>query len=142
MAQLIEFSINHWILVTVFFGLLALLIGSEVSRKLSGAVEISPIEATQKLNRDKAVLLDVRNEREYSSEHIIDALHIPQNELTQRLPELAKYKDQPVIVYCANGNRSVSTCARLRKDGFQQVFNLSGGLTAWQSANLPISKGG
>jgi rhodanese-related sulfurtransferase len=54
---------------------------------------------------------------------------------------LGKYRDRPVSVYCRSGNQSLSACGKLRKQGFEKVYNLKGGVLGWQQADLPVSKG-
>ena len=85
-------------------------------------------------------VLDVRENDEFAAGHLPKARHIPLKELEARLPELAKFKEKPVIVTCRSGARSGSACRALRKAGFTQVHNLKGGVPAWQQANLPVEK--
>ena len=77
---------------------------------------------------------------EYSSGHIVNSVHIPLSNLKTRISELNKYKNQKIIVSCRSGNRSSQACASLKKEGFEEVFNLSGGVMAWENASLPLVK--
>lgn len=138
--RLTEFVINHWQLTSAFVGICALLIVTEVRRRLYGVPQLGPHAATQTLNADGTLLLDVREDNEYKQGHISNALHIPLGQLGQRLQELDAYRDRPLVVYCRTGNRSDSAAARLRKQGFTTVYNLAGGIVAWQNANLPVTK--
>jgi rhodanese-related sulfurtransferase len=106
----------------------------------SGGKNISVNEATLLINRQDALVLDVRETAEWSAGHIPDARHIALGHLGKHLSEIDKYKDKPVIVVCASGNRSGSACGTLRKAGFQQVFNLGGGIRTWSEAGLPMTK--
>lgn len=139
-ARILEFVGNHPILFLAFFGTLGLLIASEVSRRRSGMKPISPIEATQLSNRQNAIFLDIRDESEYRVGHIPSAVHIPLKTLPQRIAELEKTRESPIITYCRSGNRSTGAGSVLKKHGFETVYNLSGGLTAWEKANLPVSR--
>lgn len=139
-ARIIEFVGNHPLLIAAFFGTLGLLIASEVSRLLSGMKSIGPTEATQLSNREDAVFLDIREEGEYRGGHIPESIHIPIKQLPERVGELGKHKGRPVIAYCRSGSRSSSAGSLLKKHGFENVYNLGGGITAWQKANLPLSK--
>mgnify|MGYP003524811366 CR=1 FL=1 len=94
---------------------------------------VSPLQATLMINREDAVVVDVREAAEYVGGHI-------PNQLDKRLPELEKFKARSIIVNCASGNRSSSACGALRRAGFAKVFNLSGGISAWDQAGLPITK--
>ncbi len=139
-ARIVEFIGNHPILILAFVGTLGALVASEVSRRLSGMKSIGPVEATQLSNRDNAVFLDTRDHGEYTGGHIPQAVHIPIKQLPERVAELAKYKNCPVIAYCRSGNRSNGAGSILRKNGFERVYNLGGGIAGWQNANLPLSK--
>jgi len=107
-----------------------------------GGKGISVTEATLLINREDAVVVDVRETSEWSSGHIPNARHIALGQLTQRIGELEKVKSKPVIVCCASGNRSSTACGSLKKAGFEKVFNLSGGIRAWSDAGLPITAKG
>jgi rhodanese-related sulfurtransferase len=107
-----------------------------------GGKGISVTEATLLINREDAVVVDVRETSEWSSGHIPNARHIALGQLNQRLGELEKIKSKPVIVCCASGNRSSSACGTLKKAGFERVFNLSGGIRAWSDAGLPTTAKG
>ncbi len=138
-AQIIEFTGNHPFLILAFVGTLAALVYSEISRRLSGMQTVGAVEATQLSNRENAVFLDIREDREYQGGHIPEAIHIPLSQLSQRISELSKYKDNPVIAYCRSGSRSNAAGGVLKKNGFETVYNLGGGIMAWEKANLPVS---
>ena len=138
-AQIIEFTGNHPFLILAFVGTLAALIYSEISRRLSGMLTAGAIEATQLSNRENAVFLDIREDKEYQGGHLPEAIHIPLSQLSGRVSELGKFKDRPVIAYCRSGNRSNAAGGVLKKNGFQSVYNLGGGIVAWEKANLPVS---
>lgn len=140
MEQFIEFALKNWYLFVALLVILGLLIGGEILRKVRGIDNVTPARALQLLNHDDAVVLDIRDLGEYKAGHIPDARHTPLSNLKDRLSELTKFKNKPVIVYCQTGGRSGSACALLKKNGFETVYNLSGGLSAWQSANLPVKK--
>jgi len=107
-----------------------------------GGKGISVTEATLLINREEAVVVDVRETSEWSSGHIPNARHIALGQLSQRVGELEKVKSKPVIVCCASGNRSSTACGTLKKAGFERVFNLSGGVRAWSDAGLPVTMKG
>ena len=138
-AQIIEFTGNHPFLILAFVGTLAALVYSEISRRLSGMQTVGAVEATQLSNRENAVFLDIREDREYQGGHIPEAIHITLSQLSQRISELSKYKDNPVIAYCRSGSRSNAAGGVLKKNGFETVYNLGGGIMAWEKANLPVS---
>ncbi len=138
-ARLIEFTTNHPLLIIAFFGVLTALVFSEVRSRLNGMKSVGPLQATQLSNRENAIFLDIRDDAEYRTGHIPDAIHIPLKQLPERIKELEKHRGSPVITYCRSGNRSTATGGILKKHGFESVYNLGGGLMAWQKSNLPVS---
>lgn len=104
-----------------------------------GGNNISVADATLKLNREDAVVIDVRETHEWDRGHIPNARHIALGQLGKRIQEVEKFKTRPIIVVCASGNRSSSACGTLKRAGFEQVFNLSGGIGAWSEAGLPVT---
>ena len=135
--QLVEFVGNHWYLflaLAVIVGLLThnLIVGSKGS--------VDPLQATDMMNRREAVVIDVRPAADFAKGHIINALNIPMNGFKNQLATLNKYKGKPIIVNCRSGAQSSMACGHLRKAGFEEVFNLQGGIMAWESANLPLTR--
>ena len=140
MNQLITFTSNNTILVVAIILVSLMLIHSLVGEKLRGYSSVSPAQSTQMINQDEALILDVRENKEYSEGHIINSVHIPLSSLKTRMNDIEKYKTKKIIVACRSGHRSSQACANLKKEGFEQIFNLGGGVMAWESANLPLIK--
>ena len=140
MPQLLEFVINHWDLFLALAIILFMMFSGGLGSRLRGYKQISAQEAVQLLNHDDALLLDVREDSEFKDGHIIDAMHIPLGKLDSRIDELEKFREKSIIVSCRSGHRSSAACARLRKGGYETVYNLKGGVMAWQSAGLPLQK--
>ena len=120
--------------------IVALLVMDAYKRKLLGFQDIKPQEAVRLINHEGAIPLDVREDKEFDEGHILNALHIPYGLIEKRLAELESYKNQPLIVYCRSGQRSAQASSVLRKQGFEHVYKLSGGMMAWRSADLPMIK--
>ena len=137
MQQLVEFVSNHWLLVSIFIAVTVALLLTVIK---GGKGNIAPTAATTLINRDEAVVIDVRSAAEFSKGHIINAINIPINGFASQLNLLEKHKGKPIVVYCNAGSQSTSACSKLRKEGFDQVYNLSGGIMGWLNAGLPISK--
>ena len=130
---------NIWtILIALTSG--AMLLWSFFGNRLLGIKEVDHIAAMQLLNHKNALVLDVREQGEYDSGHILSSKLIPLGKLKERLGELEKYRERPVVVVCRSGQRSASACAMLGKQGFAQAYNLNGGIVAWQKASLPLEK--
>jgi rhodanese-related sulfurtransferase len=135
--QLIEFIGNHWVL----FVALAAIIGLLVHNFLVGSKgSVDPAEATVLINHKDAVVVDVRPTADFAKGHIINSLNIPMNGFNKQIGTLQKHKDKPILVACRSGSQSSAACQQLRKEGFEDVHNLRGGVMAWQSASLPLSK--
>ena len=139
-TRLGEFIGNHPFLVLALFAIIALLIAGELRRRLSGITEVTAGEAVQLINHENAIVIDMRSDKDYREGHIVSAVHTPaqNNNISAKLD---KYRDQPLIVYCRSGQQSLPLCKQLAKQGFQPVYNLKGGILAWQQADLPVSKG-
>lgn len=140
MEKFFTFVVNHWVLSFAFVFLVVLLLVETFKRRFLGFKEIDAPEAVRRMNHDDAVVLDVREDQEFSEGHIVNALHIPVGVLDKRLDELEAHKDKPIIVYCRSGDRAARASATLHKQGFTAVFKLNGGVLAWRAANLPVEK--
>lgn len=107
----------------------------------AGRNEVGAVEATQLINRENAIVLDVREVDEFVGGHLPEARNIPLGKLGERISELDKFKDKPVIVCCAAGMRSAKAAGELGKQGYSRVYSLAGGVDAWVGAGYPIKKG-
>lgn len=105
----------------------------------NGADHLSPMQATLMLNREDAIMIDVRETSEWAAGHIPNSRHIAISQLEKQIHELEKFKARPLIVNCQTGNRSSSACHTLKKHGFEKVYNLAGGIGAWREAGLPTT---
>ena len=138
MEQLPEFLLNHPVLTLALFGIAGAL--AWISFQGAGADKVSPMNATRMINHEDAVILDVRGAGEYDRGHVINAVHIPLAQLAKERSKLNKYKDRPIIAACRNGQQSATACGTLKKNGFQNVYKLQGGMTAWEGADLPTTR--
>jgi len=138
MQQLFEFASNHLYL----FGALILVLVLLGQNLLSGMDRsaIPPGRATELINREDAIVVDVRPMNDFSDGHVLHSINIPMNSFKNQLGQLEKHKKKPIIVACRSGAQSAAACKQLRKAGFENVYNLRGGIMAWQSANLPVSR--
>ena len=130
---------NIWlILLAAVSGFM--LIMPNLGATLRGIKEVGVVEATQLINHRDAVVVDVREDKEWATGHIPNAKHIPLGQLSSRFKELEKFKGKPVVIGCRSGHRSASACSVLKKNGFNEVYNLKGGIIAWEQANMPVEK--
>lgn len=140
MSDFIEFAQHNWWLFLALFAILGMLVGNEILRKVRGISTLNPVEALRLINDRDAWVVDIRDGGEYKEGHIPQARHIPFAALGERLDELTKAGDRPIILYCRTGTTSQSACALLKKKGVTNVHSLGGGLPAWLDANLPVSR--
>ncbi len=102
--------------------------------------KLTQLQATQVMNQGKTVVLDVRDAEEFAAGHLPNAKNIPLADLSSRLKELEKSKNSTIITVCERGVRSASAVGVLKKAGFEQVFSLEGGVSAWKTQGLPTVK--
>ncbi|MDO8464462.1 MAG: rhodanese-like domain-containing protein [Gallionella sp.] len=135
-----QFIVNNILPISIALFSGAMLLWSVFGNRIRGIKEADCTVALQLINHKNALVLDVRNDEEYKAGHILNSMQIPLGKLNERIGELEKYKEQPIVLVCRSGNRSVAACTMLGKSGFSQVYNLTGGIIAWQKANLPLRK--
>ena len=135
-----KFLAENVLLIGLALGSGLMLLWPMLKRGATGIANLSPAEAVLLMNRSNAIVVDVREATEYAQGHITDARHIPLVELEARLKEISRYKEKPILVHCQGGVRSAKACDLLRKHGFSKLYNLQGGLNAWQQAKLPVVK--
>ncbi|MBK1641179.1 hypothetical protein CKO12_04680 [Chromatium okenii] len=136
-SQLLEFLGNHWFLFVVLAVIVGLLIHNLI---VGNQGSVTPLQAVAMMNQQEAVVLDVRPAADYAKGHILGAINLPMNGFSKQLATLQKYREKPLIVSCRSGAQSSMACGQLRKAGFTAVFNLQGGVLAWESAGQPLSK--
>ena len=135
-----EFIQQNLLLVLLAVGSGAALLFTSL-RRPGGRSGVTPTQATMLINREGAVVIDVRGSDEYVAGHLPDARNIPLEQLEERVGELDSKKDMPVILVCQTGPRSAGACKQREKLGFTRVHNLDGGIAGWRSAGLPLKKG-
>ncbi|WKB52054.1 rhodanese-like domain-containing protein [Eleftheria terrae] len=134
-----KFLIDNWYLVLAAFVSGGLLVWPALTRG-SRAGGVTPAQAVMMINREKAVVVDVSEPREYAAGHVAGSRNVPLANLESAGKELPSNKALPLILVCATGARASRAVATLKKLGYQNVQPLGGGLAAWREANLPIEK--
>lgn len=127
---------NIFLITIAFVSGIALLL--PVLRDARNRHNVTPSQTVMLINRQHAQIVDVRDEAELAGGRIAGAQHIPLAELESRVSDLGKNKSRPIILVCASGARSGKGVPILHKAGFEQVFNLEGGVKAWKDAGQPL----
>ncbi|MBP9592302.1 MAG: rhodanese-like domain-containing protein [Steroidobacteraceae bacterium] len=141
MERLLEYAIRHPILAGATLVLALAALAYEISRARGGGQAVGPLDAVRLLNQG-ALMVDVRTRAEFESGHVIDARHLPQEQVAQAAESLKKFREKILIACCESGMRSGAATRVLKNQGFTKVVNLRGGLQAWRAENLPLVKGG
>ena len=153
MSQLVEFAGNHPFMVMLFLTVLFLYLNALYKEKSTAYKQVNVDQLTRLVNQQNAQLIDVRPKEAFAEGHIVNAINLPLLDLDTIIAErigledinagkvkLDKLKKKPVIVYCQVGRSSAAASKKLNEAGFEQVFNLQGGINAWLNDKLPLSK--
>jgi rhodanese-related sulfurtransferase len=136
MALFLEFLAQEWILVLALLVVVVMLVWHE-TRKAGPSV--TPQQAINLINSEQGVFVDLRDNADYRQGHIIDTLHIPSAKLEERVAELTKYKDKPVVLVCKMGQQSGAASKQLKAAGFTRVYRMTGGMMEWSNLQLPVT---
>lgn len=143
MDRYIEFILNHYMLALALAVVTYLLIQEIFDSAFNKSTAVSPLLAVAKMNNSDTVIIDVREPPEFVVSHIEQATNIALSKLPEVLPTLSEQKTKPLLVICQNGTRSASAAKLLTKAGFEQVFVVTGGMTAWENDyKLPVKMSG
>jgi len=136
MDQLLEFVVNHWWLVGIWAAFVVALLWDNDRRNGPSA---STAEATRMINKEDALVLDIRDKKDFSDGHLAGAVNIPYASLANRLGELDPHKNRPIILVCKTGQTVSMAGKMLREKGFNAV-RMKGGMMEWNTQNLPLVK--
>jgi rhodanese-related sulfurtransferase len=134
----VKFIVDNWLLILIALssgGLLAW----PMLRSANGG-SLSAQGAVQLINRQRAVVVDVREPEEFATGHVTGARNVPLAQLEQKLPATVKNKSLPLLLICATGARAQRAVATAKKLGYEQAQAVAGGLKSWKDANLPVEK--
>ena len=142
MERYLEFVVNHYILSLALAVVVYLLIQDLVESAFKKFSSLSPMMAVTKMNSGDVTIVDVREPNEYSKGHIENAINIPLAKLDERISEISAQKAEPLLVVCQTGTRAIPACKTLNKAGFTELYNINGGMQAWEDNKLPIRTSG
>ncbi|WP_282111000.1 rhodanese-like domain-containing protein [Shewanella algicola] len=141
MQEYMEFFKANPMLSLAWVGLFVALVVSVIKSGTSKVKNVSHQELTIMVNKQDAKVVDVRGKEEFKKGHIVDALNVTLSEIkNNQVSNLEKFKTSPIILVCNSGITSSQAAQLLTKQGFENVFNLKGGMGEWQGANLPVVK--
>ena len=131
---------NNLALVALFLASGAMLFWPEIQRLSGGGAQLGTLDATRLMNQGTTLVLDIREGDDYAAGHLPRARHIPLSQLSNRVDEIGKFKEKTVLVTCRTGTKAGAASRLLKAAGFKNVFELRGGVNAWQQASLPVEK--
>ena len=106
------------------------------SRKAGASV--TPQQAINEVNGEGGVFLDLRDAADFNKGHIVGSVNIPASKLADRMVELEKYKEKPVVLVCKMGQQSGAAGKQLRAAGYTRVYRMTGGMMEWGNLQLPL----
>jgi rhodanese-related sulfurtransferase len=139
--DLLAFAGRHPILLLALAGLTLAIVFNELASLLRGVKGVGPAALTALINRDNALVVDLRPQADFEKGHIAGARNVQMSQFDPENKQLAAARSLPVVLVCKAGQTSSGAAARLRKAGFERVYVLDGGIGAWQQADLPLAKG-
>jgi rhodanese-related sulfurtransferase len=134
MALFLEFLVQQWMLATALLVVVILLIMHQA--RASGP-SLSPQQAINVVNSDDGVFVDLRDVAEFRKGHIVNAINIPAAKMPERMVELEKYKDKPIVLVCKMGQQSSAAGKQLKDANYGRVYKMSGGMMEWGNLQLP-----
>jgi len=140
MDRLVEYiQLNHWLVAATIVVLVVVLV-FEFRARAETFAALSPQDVIRLMNRG-AVVIDLRPAEQYAAGHLAGARRMDGDQILKAGDTLKKFKQKPLVVYDESGSLGGSAARQLKAQGFEQAFNLRGGVTAWRSDNLPLEKG-
>ena len=140
MQEYIDFFSNNLMLTVAWIVIAVLVVYTFIQNKLSSVKNVTTQEATLLINKQNAIVVDIRTSDEYKKGHIVNAKNITVSQIEQgKFVGIENHKDTPIILVCDSGARTSAAANKLVKAGFTQVNSLLAGMNGWQSANLPTT---
>jgi rhodanese-related sulfurtransferase len=141
LPDLLAFAGRHSILSLALLGLTLAIVFNELSAFARGFKALGPAALTALVNRDNALVVDLRPHADFEKGHIPGSKNVQPSQFDPEHKQIAAARSLPVVLVCKAGQASGDAARRLRKAGFERVYVLDGGIGAWQQADLPLAKG-
>ena len=140
MGVYLAFAQNHWLLSSLFVLAVIAFVINEAIMAMRGAVKINPQMVVNLINREQALVLDLRSSEEFKAGHIASAKQVDASQLTTKIENLAKDKAHAIVFICSQGQHSLRHVQQVQKLGYQRVYYLAQGMAAWRQDDLPVVK--
>jgi len=134
----VKFIVDNWLLIVIALSSGGMLAWPMVRGANAGSLTAQG--AVHLINRERAVVVDVREPDEFAAGHVTGAKNVPLEQLEAKLTATVKNKSVPLLLFCATGSRAQRAVAMARKLGYEQAQAVAGGLKSWKAANLPVEK--
>ena len=133
-----KFIVDNWMLILIALSSGGMLAWPLLRGANSGSLTAQG--AVQLINRERAVVVDVREPEEFAAGHVTGAKNVPLDQLEEKLAAAVKNKTVPLLLMCESGTRAQRAVAIAKKLGYEQAQAVAGGLKSWKDANLPVEK--
>lgn len=142
MQKFLIFVSEQWLLITLLSAAVAALAWLENRR---AGKSLSPHALTTMVNRDAAVVIDLRDKADFDNGHIVGAVNLPFSKWQSQHTaggetDLQNYGEKPLVLVCKMGQQSSHVAKRIQAEGKAEVFRLAGGVMEWQNAQMPLVK--
>lgn len=141
LEELVAFLGRNPMLSLALAGITTALLYTEFGRLLRGYKALRPAELTGLINRENALVVDLRSIADFDKGHIPGSKNVQMSQFDPEAKQLAPAKALPVVLVCKSGMTAGGAAQRLKKAGFEKVYVLDGGIGGWQQADLPLAKG-
>ncbi|NLC61277.1 MAG: rhodanese-like domain-containing protein [Gammaproteobacteria bacterium] len=141
LEELLDFAGRNQLLVLILVGITLALVYTEVARLFRGFKSLRPGELAPLVNQENALVVDLRPIADFDKGHIAGSKNVTMSQFDPESKQLNAAKGLPVVLVCKTGQTATGAAARLKKAGFERVYVLDGGITAWQDAQLPLARG-
>ena len=141
LEELLAFAGRNQLLVLALVGITIALIYTEIARLFRGFKTVRPGELAPLVNQENALVVDLRPIADFDKGHIAGSKNVTMSQFDPESKQLNAAKGLPVVLVCKTGQTATGAAARLKKAGFERVYVLDGGITAWQDAQLPLARG-
>ncbi len=136
--QIVPFVMKHWVLVVAFIAVALVIAMEEIRSQNAGGQRVTSMIATQLINREDAVVVDIRDTNAFREGHIVNAKSFPISDLDRLQEKLMAYRDRVVILVDDSGLKVLPVAVKLKTAGLSKAVILKGGMESWKADNMPV----